>query len=224
MNRGVSVESKRQDFNALRSFYTFMHSNKLIDTDPTEELPPIKRGRKHQAPAQTIKVMQGLEQADTDTKLMIQLAVELGLRRHEIACIRLPDDMVEDLLGWSLIVHGKGNKDRIIPLTISLADTLLKRDKGWLFPSKYDYNKHICDDTVYRHIKDTVGEPTHSLRRKFATDLYRATGGNLRVVQESLGHESLTTTQLYISVTTDDIREGINKLEKFRRQQHLNIH
>ena len=133
MNRGVSVESKRQDFNALRSFYTFMHSNKLIDTDPTEELPPIKRGRKHQAPAQTIKVMQGLEQADTDTKLMIQLAVELGLRRHEIACIRLPDDMVEDLLGWSLIVHGKGNKDRIIPLTISLADTLFKTRQRMAF-------------------------------------------------------------------------------------------
>lgn len=164
----------------------------------------------------------GLEKADPDTKLMIQLAVELGLRRNEIASIRLPEDLIEDLFGWSLIVHGKGSKDRIIPLTISLAYELRSRKPGWCFPSKYNNGeKHITADTVYRHIKNTVGEPTHSLRRKFATDLYHATGGNLRIVQETLGHENLTTTQLYISVSETDMREGINKLEKLYRIKHM---
>ncbi|MFD0704341.1 tyrosine-type recombinase/integrase [Alloscardovia venturai] len=219
MSREVSVSTKRCEFNALRSFYAYMFSNHLIPENPMDGLPTIKRVKKRQAPAQTQNVQKGLEIADEDTKLMIELAVELGLRRNEIASIYLPNDLIEDLMGYSLIVHGKGRKDRIIPLTASIAHTLTHRNPGWCFPSMYNASKHIHPDTVYRRIKDTVKESTHSLRRKFATDLYRATGGDLRVVQESLGHESLATTQLYISISTQDMRNAIDKLERFHELQ-----
>lgn len=217
--RNISNEGKRSYYNALSSFFSFMLSNKYRDDNPMLYMPRMKRGKKRQLPASSENVQIGFEKADPDTQLMIHLAVETGLRRNEIASIFLPDDMIEEIHGWSLIVHGKGNKDRIVPLTSIISNLLLQRPNGWCFPCMYNSAKHVCPDTVYRHIKKTVGEPTHSLRRKFATDLYRATNGDMRVVQETLGHESVTTTQLYISIASDDLRVAINKLECYRHKQ-----
>ncbi|MDK6250217.1 tyrosine-type recombinase/integrase [Alloscardovia omnicolens] len=217
--RNISNEGKRSYYNALSSFFSFMLSNKYRDDNPMLYMPRVKRGKKRQLPASSENVQIGFEKADPDTQLMIHLAVEAGLRRNEIASIFLPDDMIEEIHGWSLIVHGKGNKDRIVPLTSIISNLLLQRPNGWCFPCMYNSAKHVCPDTVYRHIKRTVGEPTHSLRRKFATDLYRATNGDMRVVQETLGHESVTTTQLYISIASDDLRVAINKLECYRHKQ-----
>ncbi|MDK8082001.1 tyrosine-type recombinase/integrase [Alloscardovia omnicolens] len=217
--RNISNEGKRSYYNALSSFFSFMLSNKYRDDNPMLYMPRVKRGKKRQLPASSENVQIGFEKADPDTQLMIHLAVEAGLRRNEIASIFLPDDMIEEIHGWSLIVHGKGNKDRIVPLTSIISNLLLQRPNGWCFPCMYNSAKHVCPDTVYRHIKKTVGEPTHSLRRKFATDLYRATNGDMRVVQETLGHESVTTTQLYISIASDDLRVAINKLECYRHKQ-----
>lgn len=217
--RNISNEGKRSYYNALSSFFSFMLSNKYRDDNPMLYMPQVKRGKKRQLPASSENVQIGFEKADPDTQLMIHLAVEAGLRRNEIASIFLPDDMIEEIHGWSLIVHGKGNKDRIVPLTSIISNLLLQRPNGWCFPCMYNSAKHVCPDTVYRHIKKTVGEPTHSLRRKFATDLYRATNGDMRVVQETLGHESVTTTQLYISIASDDLRVAINKLECYRHKQ-----
>lgn len=217
--RNISNEGKRSYYNALSSFFSFMLSNKYRDDNPMLYMPRVKRGKKRQLPASSENVQIGFEKADPDTQLMIHLAVEAGLRRNEIASIFLPDDMIEEIHGWSLIVHGKGNKDRIVPLTSIISNLLLQRPNGWCFPCMYNGAKHVCPDTVYRHIKRTVGEPTHSLRRKFATDLYRATNGDMRVVQETLGHESVTTTQLYISIASDDLRVAINKLEFYRHKQ-----
>lgn len=217
--RNISNEGKRSYYNALSSFFSFMLSNKYRDDNPMLYMPRVKRGKKRQLPASSENVQIGFEKADPDTQLMIHLAVEAGLRRNEIASIFLPDDMIEEIHGWSLIVHGKGNKDRIVPLTSIISNLLLQRPNGWCFPCMYNSAKHVCPDTVYRHIKRTVGEPTHSLRRKFATDLYRATNGDMRVVQETLGHESVTTTQLYISIASDDLRVAINKLEFYRHKQ-----
>ena len=217
--RNISNEGKRSYYNALSSFFSFMLSNKYRDDNPMLYMPRMKRGKKRQLPASSENVQIGFEKADPDTQLMIHLAVEAGLRRNEIASIFLPDDMIEEIHGWSLIVHGKGNKDRIVPLTSIISNLLLQRPNGWCFPCMYNSAKHVCPDTVYRHIKKTVGEQTHSLRRKCATDLYRATNGDMRVVQETLGHESVTTTQLYISIASDDLRVAINKLECYRHKQ-----
>ena len=78
-----------------------------------------------------------------------------------------------------------------------------------------DADGHICGDTVYRLVKETTGWTTHSFRRKFATDVWRATGDVLKV-QELLGHESLATTQRYIFSGTDDLRGAVNSLIDYR--------
>lgn len=71
-------------------------------------------------------------------------------------------------------------------------------------------------DTIYRIVKNATGWPPHAFRRKFATDLWRATGDTMKV-KEMLGHESLQTTQNYIFTTMDDLRDAVDELRAHRR-------
>lgn len=71
-------------------------------------------------------------------------------------------------------------------------------------------------DTIYRIVKNATGWPPHAFRRKFATDLWRATGDTMKV-KEMLGHESLQTTQNYIFTTMDDLRDAVDELRAYRR-------
>src|SRR5699024_4559569 len=74
--------------------------------------------------------------ADERERLILRLAAELGLRRTEIALVH-QRDMTEDLDGWSLLVHGKGDKERLLPLINSLSialRTATLASGGWAFP------------------------------------------------------------------------------------------
>ncbi|WP_190972968.1 tyrosine-type recombinase/integrase [Bifidobacterium rousetti] len=137
------------------------------------------------------------------------LAADAGLRRAEIAQVR-GDDLIDDELGWSLIVHGKGAKDRIVPLSDELAREIRRHGPGWLFPGEKGCD-HICGDTVYRLVKDATGYPPHSLRRRFATAAYITSNGNVMAIKELLGHESLATTQGYITVSGRMLRTVIEQ-------------
>lgn len=87
-------------------------------------------------------------------------------------------DLVDDLMGMSLMMHGKGKKDRLVPLTDRLTREIGKLETGWLFPG--DVNGHICADTVYLRVREATGWPPHALRRRFATAVWKATGDLLK--------------------------------------------
>jgi integrase/recombinase XerD len=150
---------------------------------------------------------------------MVMLMNDAGLRRREISVIHT-GDLIDDLLGKSLVVHGKGRKDRIVPLVDELAYEIGKRPKGWLFPGQY--SGHMCADSVYRLVLRATGETPHAFRRKFATDVWHATGDAVKV-KELLGHESLETTQNYIFSTAEDLREAVDAMNLYRRQQSVGI-
>ena len=143
---------------------------------------------------------------------MIALAVGEGLRRIEISRIDTRADLIEDLLGWSLIVHGKGNKLRLVPLWPALAEEILSRPPGWLFRG-HGPDGHLSAAAVGARITKCLPHPwtTHSLRHTFATELYRSTH-DLRLVQEFLGHSSASTTQLYTQVLLDEKRLGLEMM------------
>lgn len=219
-NRGVKLETRRSDLNAIRSFCNFLYNAKYLKYPIVEDLPMLSRRKpKRQIIASWKQISESISKHQGENiELMIRLAAEGGLRRNEIARVN-SKDIVLNNGNYSLLVHGKGDKERLVPLSISLAQLMLKRPKGWLFPSDDPKHsgEHIIGDTVYRKIKRCTGYPTHALRRMYATHLYNATH-NLRIVQELLGHESVDTTQRYIYVSNADVFEALHKLDLYRNR------
>jgi integrase len=108
---------------------------------------------------------------------------------------------------YSLRIPGKGGKTRLVPLDVDLADMLLAK-QGYAFPGKID--GHLSPAYVSRVVSKVLpdGVTAHKLRHRFATRAYRGSNSNLRAVQELLGHSSIATTQVYVSVDADELRQA----------------
>lgn len=201
-----SMEHRRGLRASLASFYRWCLEQNIVDTDPTLTLPHIRSGVGAPKPATDDIWRALLAQADPRTALMARLACEAGLRRAEVAQVH-SDDVNAGIGGAELIVHGKGNKQRVVPITVTLAAAIqaLCPFGGFLFPGKID--GHMSADRV-GHLVSKVMPPgwsMHKLRHRFATRGYAGTG-NLRAVQEALGHASVATTQRYTAVAAREIR------------------
>lgn len=197
--------------NALASFSRWAVHTKRLSHDFMTDVPRVKRDKHKQLPAPSIARDLGLSSPDWRVRLMVMLAADAGLRRREICQVRT-NDVIEDAMGPSLVVHGKGEKNRIVPLTDLLAAEIRSRPKGCLFPGEHG---HLCPDTVYRLVKQVTGWSPHLFHRRFATDLWHATC-DVAEVQALLGHESLATTQQYIFSCTEDNRKAMKSLDRYR--------
>lgn len=207
LNRGVGANSKRSDGNACTAFFGWACRTGRRKDNPMDLVPTVHRDRRKQIPAPVEAVEKAKHCADKRALLTIMLMDEAGLRRSELATMHTRD-VIDDLTGKSIIVHGKGGKDRIIPLSDQLGRIVSSLPEGYFFPGEHD--GHVCHDTIYRIVKNATGWPPHAFRRKFATDLWRATGDAMKV-KEMLGHESLQTTQNYIYATLDDLRDAVDE-------------
>lgn len=200
-----SIETRRSYRAALRCFYSWAHATGRISLDPARLLPPIRPQKRAPRPTSEAVLAEALEQADERTRLIILLASRQGLRRGEIALIH-SQDVVEDLSGWSLLVHGKGDKERLIPLHEGIARELRGRPPGWIFPGQID--GHLSPRWVGDLVQRYVPTGCHSLRHHFATRLYDECR-DLLVVQELLGHSKPETTQQYVKLPTDAMRDAM---------------
>ncbi|ORV92825.1 hypothetical protein AWC11_07440 [Mycobacterium interjectum] len=201
-----SIELRRGKRASLSSFYRWCASTGLVAQDPTADLPVIRAASAAPKPATDEIWRQLLDAADRRTRLMARLAGEAGLRRAEVAQVHT-DDLLDGIGGAELIVHGKGNKQRVVPITSSLAAEIAAfcPAGGFLFPGNID--GHMSADRV-GHLVSAVmpaGWSMHKLRHRFATLGYAGTG-NLRAVQEALGHASVATTQRYTAVSSSEVR------------------
>lgn len=137
---------------------------------------------------------------------MATLACHAGMRRAEVAIAR-GDDLMRTVDGWSIIVHGKGGRQRIVPISETLAQMIYEwRPRGgYLFPGQID--GHLSPEHVGKIISRLMppGWSMHKLRHRYATRGYAGTK-NLRAVQEALGHASVATTQRYTAVSENDVR------------------
>jgi integrase/recombinase XerC len=193
---------------AVRSAYRWAVVAGVVATSPAETLPPARRKppAPHPVPADVYE--SALRAAAPRERLMLRLAAEAGLRRAEVAQVHPRRDMVEEAGGWSLWAHGKGDKDRLVPLPADLARELrLAAGDGWLFPGKTD--GHLAPHTVGRYVAALLpGDHTmHGLRHRFASDGWNATR-DLFAVQQVLGHVSASTTQVYVLVD-DEARRAV---------------
>lgn len=204
--RAWARETRRTNYAALRGFYRWAVLAGLVDASPAELLPRVRGADPCPRPAPETVFETAKMDAGPRTLLILRLAGELGMRRAEIAQVHTRD-LVEDLVGWSLLVHGKGGKLRTVPiwnrdLALAIADA-----DGWLFPGAD--GGHLSPRWVGRLATLALpGQWTlHTLRHRYASRAY-AGDHDLLAVQQLLGHSSPATTQRYIATDSDRLRRA----------------
>ena len=205
-----ATETRRGHYASYRGFYGFYAVAYGAD-NPALELPRVRAAEPRPRPAPVIVVETGILEADERTALILRCAVDAGLRRGEIALI-CEDDLLPDLLGWSLVVHGKGRRERVIPLPDDLATDLLRAcraNEGFAFPG-LDAG-HLSPRYVGKLANDALpGVWTiHTLRHSYATRIHDATH-DLIAVQGLLGHASVATTQRYLATDATRLRRALD--------------
>lgn len=198
-------ETRKAYRNTISSFFRWLHKSGRRSDDPSLDVPRVKKPHAHPRPCPDRYIAAAMEKATTLERLMIRLGAECGLRRGEIARVH-SDDVVADSAGRSLIVRGKGDKQRIVPLPDDLAGIIMDA-RGYLFPGRF--GGHVEESYIGDHISRLLpdGYAAHTLRHRFATTAYAATH-DLFVVAELLGHESVETTEHYVAMPDGRLREA----------------
>lgn len=198
-------ETRKAYRNTISSFFRWLHKSCRRSDDPSLDVPRVKKPHAHPRPCPDKYITAAMEKATAAEKLMIRFGAECGLRRREIARVH-SDDVVADSAGHSLIVRGKGDKQRIVPLPDDLAAIVMDAN-GYLFPGRF--GGHVEESYIGDHISHLLpdGYAAHTLRHRFATTAYAATH-DLFVVAELLGHESVETTEHYVAMPDGRLREA----------------
>ena len=198
-------ETRKAYRNTISSFFRWLHKSGRRSDDPSLDVPRVKKPHAHPRPCPDRYIATAMEMATAAEKLMIRPGAEGGLRRGEIARVH-SDDVVADSAGHSLIVRGKGDKQRIVPLSDDLANIVMET-QGYLFPGRF--GGHVEESYIGDHISRLLpdGYAAHTLRHRFATTAY-ATTHDLFVVAELLGHESVETTEHYVAMPDGRLREA----------------
>lgn len=198
-------ETRKAYRNTISSFFRWLHKSGRRADDPSLDVPRVKKPHAHPRPCPDRYIAVAMEMATSSERLMIRLGAECGLRRGEIAAVH-SDDVVADSAGRSLIVRGKGDKQRIVPLPDDLAGIIMDA-RGYLFPGRF--GGHVEESYIGDHISRLLpdGWAAHTLRHRFATTAYAATH-DLFVVAELLGHESVETTEHYVAMPDGRLREA----------------
>lgn len=202
--QGWKPETRRGRNNTFRYFWRWCADQRELE-DISDALPTVRQ--RHRIPRVTPDEVyaQAISAADTRTRLILRLAAECGLRRAEIACINVDRDLIQDFIGWSLIVQGKGDRQRLVPLPASIALELQDMRTGWAFPGAV--SGHLSAVWIGRLATQVLadGWTLHTLRARFATKVYQV-DRDVFAVQELLGHASPETTRRYVLTDSGRLR------------------
>lgn len=207
-SRGWAAATLRSHRDALRSFYEWAVASGRLDRSPAAGLGPVRVPARVARPTPAEAVASALACPDPRTRLMVSLAAHAGLRRGEISRIH-SEDLRRDLVGWSLLVHGKGGQERLVPLVEDVAFGLRRSTPaGFVFPGAV--GGHLSAARVGELVSGVLpaGWTCHTLRHYFATNAYAATR-DVFVVQRLLGHAKPETTAGYVGIGFDALRAGV---------------
>jgi integrase len=213
---GWKTETRRNYRAAVRGFWRWAYRTKRVPHHLADELPKVRERWGAPQPAPDHAWRAALAAADARTTLILRLAGEVGLRRGEVSRVHTRD-LLESGGGAQLVVDGKGSKERIVPISDSLAEAISRGAaghtpgapaNGWLFPG--DTDGHLSPQWVGQLVVRVLpdGWTTHTLRHRFSSRAYRGTR-NLRAVQVLLGHSSIATTERYCAVDDSEIRAAM---------------
>lgn len=201
-NPAWSAETRKSARTVWRGFYRWGHGMGHTEENPALALEAIRPPRKRPRPAPHDVVQVGLSAPIERIVLMVMLARHCGLRVSEISQVHR-DDLEDDVL----LVHGKGSKERQVPVLDEWLLSRLRGSEGWLFPN--GRGGHLSPGHVCKLLSRALpGRWTaHPLRHRFATDALAGTN-DLLAVMELLGHSRPETTMIYTEVVNDRLRRA----------------
>ena len=228
IGKGLEAVTVRRKISSLRSFFRYLQKENIIEISPIRNMPKLKLAKKLPSVISIDamnEIYDGVSPNPTYTQaldhIIICILYGTGIRRAEL--IGLLETNV-DLEERQLKVLGKRNKERIVPITIELAEQihnfieikkqmciiyepmLVSKKGNKLYPG-YVYN--VVRKTLTLHKVNGKRSP-HSLRHTYATRLLQ-NGAELLSVKELLGHSSLASTQVYTHVNIEDLKKVYKK-------------
>ncbi len=228
---GMSAYSQARILSGLKSFFKYLLIEELIEKDPTSLIEGPKIGRKLPDTLSYPEIERLLEAIDLSTpeggrnRAMLEVLYSSGLRVSELVELKIPNVYFD--VGF-LRVIGKGNKERLVPigrdalkfLKIYLEEVRVHVPVQKGFDSYAFLNRRgkkltrVMIFTIIKNLALKIGLKKtispHTFRHSFATHLIEG-GADLRAVQEMLGHESITTTEIYTHLDRDYLRQVITE-------------
>ena len=237
---GLSARSQARIISGLKAFFRYLLLEGIIENDPANLLESPRPGR---------KLPDTLSKEDIDTiiaqidmslpegernRAIIETLYGCGLRVSELINLRITDIFFKDRF---VRVIGKGNKERLVPIgnmAIKQIQLYLDNSRGQLMPKKSEEDivflnrrgNRLTRNMIFMIIKDLAEKAgirknisPHTFRHSFATHLIEG-GANLRAVQEMLGHESITTTEIYTHLDREFLKDSI---EEFHPRSERNM-
>lgn len=209
-NKNWANETRKSNRAAIRGFFSYLFHTHIRTDDPAFDLPSVRPSRPLPHPCPDQYITNALEQVHNNKeRLMIILAAGYGLRRCEICRIHSNDIINDAYGGYALIIHGKGNKERSLPISTDIAMHIIA-EHGYLYPGRYP-DTHVEESYIGKRLSDLLpnGWSGHSLRHRFATTAYCKTH-DIFAVSRALGHESVATTQRYVALPVDALQNIIS--------------
>ena len=226
---GLSARTQARIISGIKQFYGYLLLENYITVDPSELLDQPKIGRKLPE-VLTIeeidRLIDALDMSKNEShrnKAIIETLYSCGLRVSELVNLRFSDLFFEE--GFIRVI-GKGNKERLVPVSASVEkeisiyndhirrhQNIKKGDENVVFLNRRGGKlTRVMIFTIIKDLAERIGlQKTispHTFRHSFATHLLEG-GANLRAIQEMLGHESITTTEIYTHLDQRYLKEAI---------------
>lgn len=225
---GKNPKSIARNISGIKSFFNFLVIEQYIDEDPTELLETPQIGRKLPTVLSVEEINKIVKKIDVSTiegqrnRAIIEVLYGCGLRISELTGLRFSDMFLDE--GF-LKVEGKGSKQRLVPIS----PIAIQEIKNYLLYRKQMETKKgnenivflsnrgtgISRIMVYHFIKEYAAIAgikknisPHTFRHSFATHLLEG-GANIRAIQQMLGHEKITTTEIYTHLDREFLRQEI---------------
>ncbi|MBC2805827.1 site-specific tyrosine recombinase XerD [Rhizobium ruizarguesonis] len=248
--KGFKPSSQARRLAAMRQFYKFLYAEGLRTDDPTGILDAPKKGRPLPKTMGVEEVGRLLSQAEAEADdpapgqlqrlrmlALLELLYATGMRVSEL--VSLPARVL-DQEGRFLMIRGKGNKERLVPLSQSAISALKSygrrlaaenaatkeppQESPWLFPSaskegylpRQVFARDLKNLAIRAGLTPSLISP-HVMRHAFASHLL-ANGADLRVVQELLGHSDISTTQIYTHVLEERLQQLVQTHHPLAKQ------
>lgn len=226
---GISPRTLNRIVSSTHTFYSWLTDEHYVDTDPTELFTGPHYGRKLPQILSVEEIDAMIQATDPDTPLgsrnraIIETLYCCGLRVSELINLELSRIYIDEQY---IIVHGKGDKERIVPMAYSTIDAIthyltMRCDLAMPKPGNENIlflnrrGRHLSRMMVYNIVTDAALAAglakeisPHTLRHSFATHLLEG-GANLRAIQQMLGHTTIASTEVYLHLDRTYLRSEI---------------
>lgn len=238
---GIHPRSQARILSSIKSFYHFLIYRNIIEDDPTELLESPKIGL-HLPEVLSLneidEIIAAIDLSKAEgrrNKAILEVLYGSGLRVSELINLRMSNVYLDEAY---MLVEGKGSKQRLVPLSPQAlkqigfwkidrsALNIQKDNEDYLFLNRR--GKKLTRAMIFEIVKSLAEKAgiqknvsPHTFRHSFATHLLE-NGANLRAIQQLLGHESITTTELYTHIDVNYLRQTILEFHPMNKANNLN--